>query len=101
MLFNILTQAATPALVVSEAARVLRDGGNVTVVTLAPHDHADITASYHDVHPGFSTGQLRRMLQKAGLSVDSCEITSREKRAPHFEVVTAFARKSSGVKGKP
>lgn len=93
MLFNILTQATTPALVVSEAARVLRDGGNLALVTLAAHDHPEVTASYRDLHPGFSPPQLRRMLQKAGLAIDSCDVTCREKRSPHFEVITAFARK--------
>jgi SAM-dependent methyltransferase len=94
MLFNILTQATTPGRVVSEAARVLRDGGNLAIVTLAPHDHADVSASYRDIHSGFSAPQLRRMLQKAGLAIDACDITCREKRAPHFEVITAFAHKS-------
>ncbi len=101
MLFNILTQATTPARVVSEAARVLRDGGNLAIVTLAPHDHAEVTANYHDIHAGVSAAQLRRMLQKASLVVDCCDVTCREKRSPHFEVVTAFARKDSRAKVKP
>ncbi len=101
MLFNILTQATTPSRVISEAARVLRDGGNLAIVTLAPHDHSEVTAHYHDVHAGFSPAQLRRMLQKAALTVECCEITCREKRAPHFEVVTAFAQKSSRTRVKP
>jgi hypothetical protein len=33
------------------------------------------------------------MLQKAGLAVEACAITSRERRAPYFQVVTAYARK--------
>jgi hypothetical protein len=41
------------------------------------------------------------MLQKAALVVDFCDITSREKRSPQFEVVTAFAHKSSRAKVKP
>jgi ArsR family transcriptional regulator len=94
MLFNVLTQAKTPGRVVSEAARVLRSRGRLAVVTLAPHDHAEVTANYSDVHPGFSTAQLRRMLQKAGLAIDVCDVACREKRAPHFEVVTAFAHKN-------
>ena len=93
MLFNILTQAVTPARVVAEAARVLRPGGNVVVVTLAAHDHAEVTASYRDLHPGFAPAQLRRLLQKAGLVVDQCDITCREKRPPHFEILTAFGHK--------
>lgn len=101
MLFNILTQVPNPARVVSEASRVLRDGGNAAIVTLAAHDHADVTASYRDVHPGFSTQQLRRMLQKAGLRIDACDVTSRERRAPHFEVITAFAHKSKSTRVNP
>jgi ArsR family transcriptional regulator len=101
MLFNILTQATTPSRVITEAARVLRKGGNVAIVTLASHAHADVTAAYHDVHPGFSLVQVRRMLNKAGLTVDACDVTSREKRSPHFEVITAFARKASSGEASP
>jgi hypothetical protein len=32
-------------------------------------------------------------LQKAGLDVEACGITSRERRAPYFQVVTASASK--------
>jgi hypothetical protein len=37
------------------------------------------------------------MLKKAGFTVDHAEITSREKRAPHFEIVTAFAHLPEGT----
>ena len=93
LLSNVLAQAATPARAVAEAARVLRDGGGLTVITLGAHDHAAVTASYGDVHPGFSPARLRRMLQKAGLAVDACDVACRERRPPHFEIVTAFAHK--------
>lgn len=93
MLFNVLTQVATPARVLAETARVLRAGGNVSVVTLGPHDHAAVTAAYGDAHSGFAPAKLKRALQKAGLVVDTCAIACREKRAPHFEIVTAFAHK--------
>jgi SAM-dependent methyltransferase/DNA-binding transcriptional ArsR family regulator len=97
LLFNILTQATTPGRVLSEAARVLREAGNLAIVTLALHDHAEVSANYRDVHSGFSTLQLRRMLQKAGLAIDACDITCRERRSPHFEVITAFANKNSSI----
>lgn len=98
MLFNILTQAANPTGVLSEAARVLRRGGNLVVVTLASHNHLGVTANYRDIHPGFAPSALKKMMLKCGLVVDSCDITCREKRAPHFEVVTAFAHKNKGTK---
>jgi ArsR family transcriptional regulator len=92
LLFNVLTHAEDPARAVAEAARVLRPDGLLAIVTLAPHKHPDVTAPYGDVHPGFSTEKLRGMLKRAGFTVENCEITSREKRAPNFEVVTASAR---------
>jgi ArsR family transcriptional regulator len=91
LLFNVLTHAEEPARALAEAARVLRPGGHVAVVTLAPHKHPEVTLPYGDVHPGFSVDKLRGMLRRAGFTVDHCEIVSREKRAPHFEVVTASA----------
>ena len=38
---------------------------------------------------------MKRMLAQAGLAVDACEVTSREHRQPHFQIVTAFARKET------
>lgn len=96
MLFNVLTQVRSPEQVLAEASRVLRGGGAAAIVTLGPHTHADVSASYNDVHPGFAPVRLRRLLGRAGLQVDTCATTSREKRPPHFEVVTAFARKPTG-----
>ncbi len=93
LLFHVLASAQSPAKLVAEAARVLRSGGALAVITLDAHDHADVTATYHHVHPGFAPRALRKMLERAGLDVQTCEITSRERRAPHFAVVTAFASK--------
>jgi SAM-dependent methyltransferase len=93
MLFNLLTQVASPDRVLGEAARVLRAGGHATVVTLAHHHHAEVGASYNDVHPGFQPARVKRMLVRAGLDVEACGVTSRERRPPHFEVITALACK--------
>jgi SAM-dependent methyltransferase len=94
LLFNVLASARTPARVVGEAARVLRPGGLLALVTLAAHRHPDQTAPYGQLHPGFEPDALRRMLTRAGLAVDACAVTSRERRPPHFEVLTAFARRA-------
>jgi ArsR family transcriptional regulator len=92
-LFNVLTYAHTPARVMAEAARVLRPRGDLVVVTLEQHQHEEITAAYQHVNTGFSVPQLRKLLQKAGLTVESCAVSSREKREPHFHVITAVAHK--------
>lgn len=91
LLFNVLASAESPQKVLREAARVSR--GSVVVVTLDAHEYASVTAGYHHVHAGFRPATLRKHLEKAGLTVESCEVTSRERRAPHFAVVTAVARK--------
>src|SRR5262245_29849057 len=93
LLFNVLTHVANPGRALAEVARVLRRGGELTLVTLDAHDHASLTASYGHVHAGFRPAALRRLLGRANLTVERCEVTSRERREPHFNVITAFARK--------
>jgi ArsR family transcriptional regulator len=74
----------------------------LVVTTLADHEHHEVTAGYGHVHAGFRPQALHDWLTAAGLVVDRCEVTSREKRAPHFAVLSAFARKpASGQAGQP
>jgi len=94
LLLHVLTHAEDPAMVVREAARVLRPGGDLIISTLAHHDHRDITLPYGHVNQGFRPQALRAWLHReAHLHVERCEVTSHEKRPPHFAVITAFARK--------
>jgi ArsR family transcriptional regulator len=93
LLFNVLTLCKRPGRVLEEAHRVLRRGGDLTLVTLDAHAHEAVTALYGHLHPGFRPALLRRLLAHAGFEVERCAVTSREKREPHFEVVTAFARR--------
>jgi ArsR family transcriptional regulator len=93
LLLNALTYSDAPERAIREAARVLRPGGSLALVSLAAHDHAELTAAYGHVQPGFLPEKLEKWLKSAGLSVGSCQVTSRERRKPHFEVVTAFAEK--------
>jgi ArsR family transcriptional regulator len=98
LLLNVLTYTKEPAVVLREAARVLRPGGDLTVSTLAHHNHMDTTATYGHVNQGFRPGALQGWLSRAGgLDVERCEITSREKRSPHFAVISAFARKPDSL----
>lgn len=95
LMLNTLTYASEPKTALTEAARVLRPGGTLALVTLAGHSNADVTQAYGHVHAGFELRTLRRWLEAAGLDVREIDVTSRERKKPYFEVITAFAEKRS------
>lgn len=93
LLFHVLTYAKEPREVWREAGRVLRTGGRMVVVTLAEHEFLDATSAYGHIHGGFSPRRLRAHAKAAGLTLSRCNVTSRERRKPHYEVITAVAHK--------
>jgi ArsR family transcriptional regulator len=96
LLLNVLTYSEQPALAITEAARVLRPGGRLAIVTLAEHEHEEVTAAYGHVLRGFAPRTLRGLVARSGLEVELCEVTSRERRKPYFEVLSAFAHRPLG-----
>ena len=44
--------------------------------------------SYGHVNLGFSDKELRRFAEKAGLEVSNLGTVTRERRPPHFEVIS-------------
>ena len=98
LLMNSLSYAAEPQRVLAETVRVLRPGGALACVTLAAHRHTAASDSYGHLQAGFDPGALRAGLEAKGLDVRLCEVTSRERRSPHFEVITVHAERP-GVPG--
>ena len=93
VLMHALTYADKPAQAVAEAARVLRKGGRLLLTCLAKHEHKAAVTPYGHVNLGFTEKELRKFAEKAGLAVQVCEVVTREKRPPHFEVITLSASK--------
>jgi len=88
-----LAYSEDPAGVLRESARVLEPGGNLVVVALREHAQAERVQRFDHVNLGFSAPALRAMAEAAGLVVDRCRSTSRERRPPHFEVLTLSAHR--------
>jgi len=78
---------------VAEAARFLRPGGRLLAVTLGKHDHRAVVEPFDHRNLGFRSEQLAGFAKAAGLQVVSCTRLSRERKAPHFEVISLLARK--------
>jgi SAM-dependent methyltransferase len=99
LVFHTLTYAERPARVVAECARVLRPDGRLVVLCLDEHKLSEVTARYGERHAGFSLRAVRGMLGRAGLSVVSAKVASREVRRPDLQVVLAVADKLGNQPG--
>jgi ubiquinone/menaquinone biosynthesis C-methylase UbiE/DNA-binding transcriptional ArsR family regulator len=93
VLMHALTYADKPAQAVADAARVLRPGGRLLLSSLARHEHQSVVQAYGHANLGFGDRELRRFVSKAGLELLNAETVTREKRPPHFEVISMIARK--------
>ena len=93
VLMHALTYSTKPAQAVAEAARVLRPGGRLLLSSLARHEHKAAVEAYGHVNLGFGGKELRKFAEKAGLGISSLETVTREKRPPHFEVISLIGNK--------
>ena len=92
-LMHALAYTKHPQEAIREAARVLRPGGRLVVSALNAHAHKATMQAYDHVNLGIAPAALRKLLEQAGLAVESCRVTSREERPPYFEVITALAKR--------
>jgi len=93
LMLHALTYADKPAKAVAEAARVLKPGGRLLAVTLARHGHKTAVAPFDHRNLGFRCNELAGLADKARLEVVQCAVMSRERKPPHFEVLSLLARK--------
>ncbi|HEX7340289.1 MAG TPA: metalloregulator ArsR/SmtB family transcription factor [Rhodanobacteraceae bacterium] len=93
LMLHALTYSDQPAKAVAEAARVLKPGGRLLAVTLAHHGHKTAVEPFDHRNLGFRRTDLAGLAKKAGLSVLACAPISRERKPPHFEVLSLLASK--------
>ena len=93
LLMHALAYSDRPEVVISQAAKVLKPGGRLLATTLARHAHTTAVAPFDHRNLGSTPEQLREFAVHAGLDVITCERITRERRPPHFEVVSLLAKK--------
>ena len=74
---------------------MLKPEGRLLAVTLARHGHKTAVEPFDHRNMGFDRKNLAALARKAGLEVVHCDTISRERKPPHFEVLSLLARKPS------
>lgn len=95
LLMHALTYTAEPEQAIKELSRVLRPSGVLIATTLNRHKHQTAVAPYDHKNLGFEPAELRELFDRCGFQVNTCNVTSREGRAPNFEVITLHASRGS------
>lgn len=88
-----LAYTKKPQTVIRQAARLLKPGGQLILSALARHKHEATVKAYDHANLGFKPVEIEGWLESAGLRVNYCAVSSRETRAPYFEIITASAEK--------
>jgi ubiquinone/menaquinone biosynthesis C-methylase UbiE/DNA-binding MarR family transcriptional regulator len=87
LLLQALPYTDKPQALFAEVIRVLKPGGMMLGSALGTHQFAQEVAPFNHKNLGFGAEELRKLLQASGLTDVHVELATRERKAPHFEVL--------------
>jgi ArsR family transcriptional regulator len=96
LLSQALHHARRPEQALAEAVRVTVPGGRVLVLDLRAHEEAWVRAKLGDRRLGFADGELKTMLQAAGLADVHVRVGARKRGDPFTVLVASGTRPSAG-----
>ena len=99
LLSQALHHAQDPARAVREAARITKPGGRVLVLDLRTHGEDWVRAKLGDRRLGFDDGELKRLLQSAGLDRVTVGVGARKTGDPFTVLVAAGTRPAKPAHG--
>ena len=95
LLSQALHHAQRPQQAITEAARILKPGGQLIIIDLLEHQFEKAHELYADVWLGFSENKLYQFLKDAGFRRIEVNVVAREAAEPNFETVLASGVKAS------
>ena len=88
-----LHHALHPERAMSEAMRILRDGGRVVILDLVKHRFEEAREMYADERLGFSESELGAMMEAAGFADVQTSVVHKESAAPFFQTLLVLGQK--------